>query len=153
MNGKEITWEGPEYIVPKRGAWWYAVAVVLGLGVVALGVWLQQWTLVALVVVVMIAVIMRGTVKPRMVKYVLSTDGVKEGEKLRAFAEFKAFGVLRQEGNFYISLRPAKRFGMRMNVVIPGEQGEGIVDALGAHLPMEEVKEDLIDKLVKILKI
>ena len=35
----------------------------------------------------------------------------------------------------------------------PKEQGEEIVDVFGARLPMEEVKLDVLDKIVRKLRI
>jgi hypothetical protein len=38
-------------------------------------------------------------------------------------------------------------------VYFPEKQGEEIVDMFGLRLPMEEVKLDMIDKLVRLLRI
>jgi hypothetical protein len=48
---------------------------------------------------------------------------------------------------------PKKRFGSRVTVYFPEAEGEQIVDVFGAHLPMEPVKLDLLDRLVKFLRI
>ena len=40
-----------------------------------------------------------------------------------------------------------------MTVFFPETEGEQIVDFFGERLPMEEVKLDLIDKLVRWLRI
>ena len=69
------------------------------------------------------------------------------------YSEYRAFGVLQEEGNFAIVLTPRKRFSPRVTVYFPEERGEEIVDAFGARLPMEEVREDFLDKLVKFLRI
>ena len=50
-------------------------------------------------------------------------------------------------------LTPRKRFSPRVTVYFPEAQGEEIVDAFGARLPMEEVKLDMLDKLIKFLRI
>ena len=42
---------------------------------------------------------------------------------------------------------PVKRFAPSVNVYFPPENGEQIVDVFGAVLPMEEVKQDFIDRL------
>lgn len=153
MKEQRIEWEGPEYVAPKRTTLWYVITVIIGLGLVALSTWLSQWTLVALIVVVVVALFVRGIVKPRTVKYVIDGKGITEGDKTRELSEFKAFGVVKQDGHFFVSLRPVKRFGMRMSVAIPGDKGEAIVDVLGSKMPMEDIKEDFVDKLVRLLKI
>ena len=50
-------------------------------------------------------------------------------------------------------LIPKKRFGMQVKIYFPEGSGEQIVEQLGNHLPMEEVKLDLLDKLVNFLRI
>ena len=65
----------------------------------------------------------------------------------------KSFGVLNEENHYSIVLIPKQRFGARMTVFFPETEGEQIVDFFGERLPMEEVKLDLIDKLVRWLRI
>jgi hypothetical protein len=40
-----------------------------------------------------------------------------------------------------------------VKVYFPEGSGENIVDQLGHHLPMEEVKPDFLDKIVNFLRI
>ena len=78
---------------------------------------------------------------------------MKEGERMYLYADFKAFGVEMEGGHYAIVLIPRKRFSPRVRAYFPKEMGEAIVDAFGARLPMEEVKYDILDKLVKWLRI
>ena len=48
---------------------------------------------------------------------------------------------------------PKRRFGTRVTVYFPESQGEQIVDMFGERLPMEQVKLDVLDKLVRFLRI
>ena len=77
----------------------------------------------------------------------------KEGSKSYKYEDFKAFGILKEGGNFSIILIPKKRLGMQIKVYFPEKNGEVIVDTLGAKLPMEDVKLDLLDKIVNFLRI
>ena len=74
-------------------------------------------------------------------------------ERLHKYEDFRAFGILREDSHFSAILIPKKRFGMNVKVYFPGNSGEAIVDALGARLPMEEVKLDLLDRIVNFLRI
>lgn len=88
-----------------------------------------------------------------MIKYTLSGKGLMEGEKFYGYEDYKSFGVLKDEGNFAIVLVPRKRFSTVVTIYFPEEKGEEIVDMFGARLPMEEVKLDFLDKLVRMLHI
>lgn len=148
-----ISWEAEEYIVRDKSAWWYVGLVAIGLVLVGISVWLQWWTFLAVVVLSVIALLIYVMRPPRVLRYSLSNKGVSEGDKLYEYSEFKSFGILQENGHFAIVLTPRKRFSPRLTVYFPGAQGEHIVDAFGARLPMEEVKMDMVDKLIKFLRI
>ena len=76
-----------------------------------------------------------------------------EGNKKYMFVDFKSFGITKEGAVYCIVLIPKKRFGARVVVFFPPDKGEKIVDAFGMKLPMAEVKDDLIDRIVRWLKI
>ena len=100
----------------------------------------------------MIALIVYSVRPPRKIQYVLSEKGLTEGEKMYLFEDYKAFGVLQDDVHFAIILMPKKRFAPAVTVYFPENKGEEIVNVFGNRLPMEEVRLDLIDKLVKKLR-
>lgn len=148
-----VTWEAEEYIVRDKNAWWYVGLIAVGLAFSGLAVWLQAWTFLAVVILSVIALIVYAMRPPRILHYALSDKGLSEGDRLYAYEEFKAFGILNESNHFAIVLTPRKRFSPRVTVYFPENRGEMIVDMLGARLPMEEVKLDLLDKLIKFLRI
>ena len=148
-----VSWEAEEYIVREKNAWWYAGLIAVGLVLAGVAILLKAWSFVALVVVSVVALIVYAMRPPRILHYSLSNKGLSEGDKLYGYEEFKAFGLLREGENFAIVLTPRKRFAPRVTVYFPEAKGEAIVDAFGARLPMEEVKLDLLDKLIKFLRI
>ena len=152
-NEMIVNWEAQEYVARDKNAGWYVGLAVVGLGLSALAVWLGQWTFLALIVVSVVAIVVYSSRPPRMLHYSLSKKGLSEGNRLYDFGQFKAFGVLRDDKRFSIVLIPRKRFSPRVTVYFPEAQGEQIVDMFGARLPMEEVKMDAIDKLVRFLRI
>lgn len=148
-----INWEAEEYIVREKNAWWYVGLVAASLVFVGLAILVQAWTFLAVIVLSVVARLVYTLRPPRILRYTLTNKGLSEGEKLYDYAEFKAFGIIREGNHFAIVLTPRKRFSPRVTVFFPESQGEEIVDAFGARLPMEEVKLDLLDKLIKFLRI
>lgn len=148
-----INWEAEEYIVREKNAWWYVGLVATGLILAGVAVLLQWWTFLAVIVLSVVALIVYTLRPPRMLRYSLTNKGLTENDHLYSYDEFKAFGVLREGSHFAIVLTPRKRFSPRVTVYFPEAQGEEIVDMFGARLPMEEVKLDLLDKLIKFLRI
>ena len=153
-NTKEIVnWEAEEYLQRKKGAWWYVGFSIVTLGLVALSVVLKWWTFTALVALSAVALIIYSVRPPRKLHYSLSNKGLSEGNNLYNYEDFKSFGVYQDGENYAIMLTPRKRFSPRVTVYFPQENGEAIVDAFGMRLPMEEVKLDYLDKIVRLLRI
>lgn len=152
-EAQTISWEAQEFIEYNRNIWWYIGLFAVGIGLCALAVFLQWWSFIPLVVVCVIAVLTMTIRPPRKIKYSLDNQGLTEGGKLHKFEEFRAFGILKENSHFSAVLIPKKRFAVQVKVYFPKNSGEVIVDALGARLPMEEVKLDFLDKIVNLLRI
>ncbi len=148
-----ITWEAEEYLVREKTTWWYVGLIAVGLVLSGISVWLQWWSFLAVVILSVVALLIYAMRPPRVLRYSLSNKGISEDNKLYDYSEFKSFGIVQEGEHFAIALTPMKRFSPRMMVYFPQAQGEEIVDAFGERLPMEEVKLDLLDRLIKFLRI
>lgn len=150
---KDVSWEATEYIAKEHNGWWYfgLVLVVIALG--ALAVFLKSWTFLALIILSGLSLIIYTIRPPRKIKYELDSKGLKEDNRFHEYSNFRAFGILKEGKNFSAVLIPKKRFSLSVKVYFPEGSGEAIVDALGARLPMEEVKLDFLDKIVNFLRI
>ena len=114
---------------------------------------IRSWTFSVLVIVMAISVIVYVRRPPREIQYALSPrQGLYIGEKLYHFDEFKAFGLIDDDGHHSIMLIPVKRFAPGVSVYFPEAIGEQLVDMLAARLPMQEVKLDAIDILIRKLR-
>ena len=148
-----VNWDAREYIPKDKNGGWYVGLIVVCLVLIAIAVLLQWWTFVIVVILSGVALIFYSVRPPRVLHYSLTSKGLSEGNKLYDYAEYKSFGVLKEDDNFAIVLTPRKRFAPGVKVYFPQDQGEKIVDAFGARLPMEEVKLDFLDKIVNFLRI
>jgi len=153
--GDPINWEAAEYIHMEKGILWFVAFALVVLALIAIDVFLMKsWTFSALVIVMAIAVIVYARRPPRTIHYALSpSKGLYVGERLYHFDEFKAFGMVRDGEHYSIMLIPTKRFAPGVSVYFPEEAGEKIVDVLGSRLPMEDLKLDVIDVLVRKLRL
>ena len=150
---ENVSWEAEEYIKRSRNVWWYVGLLVVGAGLCVLSIFLKQWTFLALIIVCILAILVNSSRPSRKIHYTLDKTGLTEGNKLHEYSNFRAFGILKEDSHFSAVLIPKKRFAMQVKVYFPESNGEAIVDALGAHLPMEDVKLDFLDKIVNFLRI
>ena len=152
-NKTIINWEAREYVEYKKNAGWYIGLAVVTLALCGLAIWLQQISFLILIIVAAAALLTYTLRKPRMLHYSLSDKGLSEGNNLYSFDKFRAFGVLNENNHYCIVLVPKARFATRVRVYFPETEGEQIVDIFGARLPMEPAKLDMLDKLVRFLRI
>lgn len=150
-----ITWSAQEYIHLDRSPLWFIIFVVVVLGLIAASIFLlQSWSFALLIVVMAAALLVYIRRPPRTLTYALSPmQGLYVGEKLYTFDEFKAFGLIQDADSNSIMLIPRKRFAPGVSVYFPVEAGERIVDILGQRLPMENLKLDIVDVIVRKLRL
>jgi hypothetical protein len=155
VDDDPVNWTAQEYIHLEKGAGWFVLFVIVVLGLISVDIFLlKSYTFSVVVLVAAVAVIIYSRRPPRSLHYALSMkQGLYIGEKLYPFDDFKAFGMIRDGEHFSIMLIPTKRFSPGVSVYFPEEAGEKIVDVLGARLPMENLKLDAIDVLVRKLRL
>jgi len=150
-----ITWSAQEYIHIDKGAGWFVIFALVVLSLVALDVFfLKSLTFSLLVIVMAVAIIIYVRRPPRVLTYALSpAQGLYVGERLYHFDEFRAFGLIKDGDHHSIMLIPRKRFAPGVSVFFPEEAGERIVDILNQRLPIEELKLDVVDLLIRKLRL
>jgi hypothetical protein len=149
-----VYWQATEYIQREKNGLWFILFVLITLGLMAIAIFLiQSWTFAVLIPVMATALLTYTHRPPRLLNYTLSRKGLHVNDHLYSFAEFKAFGVIRDGGEYSIMLLPIKRFRPGVSVYFPEEVGEALVDMLGARLPMRELHLDVVDKIIRKLRI
>lgn len=148
-----ITWQAEEYIIREHNMAWYFGLFIVGAILCAFSIFLSWWTFLILVILSIITILISNLRPPRKITYTLDSNGLTEGTKLHSYNAFRAFGILKEDSHFSAVLIPKKRFAISVKVFFPEGSGEAIVDALGARLPMEQVKPDFLDKIVNFLRI
>ncbi len=152
-----VQWVAHEYIHEEKGTGWYIIFAVVVLLLIAADVLFLKsflWTFSFLVMVMAVALVVYSRRPPRDIQYALSgKQGLYIGERLYHLSDFKAFGLIKDGDHNSIMLIPVKRFAPGVSVYFPDEAGERIVDILGQRLPMETLKLDAIDILVRKLRL
>lgn len=149
-----ITWSAQEYIHIDKSPIWFIIFALVTLALIVLGFFFLGWTFSVLVVVMAVAIIVYIRRPPRTLTYALSpAQGLYVGERLHHFDEFRAFGLIKDGEHNSIMMIPRKRFSPGVSVYFPEDAGERIVDILGQRLPMENLKLDIVDVVVRKLRL
>ena len=148
-----VSWEAEEYLVREHNTWWYLGLVIITIALAAIAVYFSGWTFLVLVILSAITIVIYSLRPPRKIHYKLDNKGLTEEKQLHKYEEYRAFGILKEGPHYSAILIPKKRLGLQVKIYFPEGSGEMIVDQLGNHLPMEEVKPDFLDKIVNFLRI
>lgn len=153
-NVEPVRWQAQEYIQHDKGRMWFVVFAAAFLALMAIAIFLiKSITFNILVPVMAVALYVYVNRPPRVIDYTLSRKGLHINDILYPFADFKGFGVVHDGKEYSILLLPVKRFKPGVSVYFPEEAGEAIVDMLGARLPMQELHLDIVDRIVRKLRI
>jgi len=154
-NNEPIHWTAAEYIDNEKNALWFVGFSIVILCLISIDIFfLKSYTFSALVIVMALAVIVFSRRPARLIEYTLSgNQGLYIGEKLYHFSEFKSFGIVSDRNQHSIILIPTKRFSPSISVYFPDKSGEAIVDIFGARLPMENLKLDAVDVIIRKLRL
>lgn len=153
-QAEPVRWQAQEYIQHDKGGLWFIAFAATFVVLMAVAIFLiKSITFDILVPVMAIALLVYINRPPRLIDYTLSRKGLHINDRLYPFAEFKGFGVVHDGKEFSVLLLPVKRFKPGVSVYFPEESGEAIVDMLGARLPMQELHLDIVDRIIRKLRI
>lgn len=154
VDDRAVRWQASEYIQRDKSFGWYVIFVLVTLGLMALAIFVMKtFTFALLIPVMAVALLVYSRRPPRQIDYVLSRQGLHINEKLYPFADFKGFTIIHGDDEYSIMLIPTKRFRPGVSVYFPEDAGETIVDMLAARMPMSQAKLDLVDQVIRKLRI
>ncbi len=149
-----ISWQAPDGTMKQRGTGWYIAFSIVIIGLILAAIFIFKSITFAILLPVMATAVMLITVKPpQEINYSISPKGIYVGDRLYDFSEFKGFGIIMNPGHNSIILLPVKRFAPELTIHFSDEQGEKVVDMIGSRLPIQEIKQKSLDKLIDLMKL
>jgi hypothetical protein len=148
---EQVTWEASEYIHRNKDASWAIIFVVIVVIVLGIVLWIHEWLFAVLLVTMASAMGYFAFRPPQTKHYTLTHEGLKVDDKMYYLTDYRAFGVMAEDAFYYIMMLPTGRFKPSLTIYFAENDGEKIIDILSAHLPMEELKPDVIDIVMRRL--
>lgn len=153
-SSEPIRWQAPEYIQGDKDQMWIVYFMIVTLGLTALAIFvIKSLTFAVLIPVMTVALVMYTRRPPRILDYTLSRQGLHINDELFPYGEFKSFALVHGLDQYSIMLVPVKRFKPAVAINFPQEAGEAIVDMLAPRLPMREVQPDIVDQIIRKLRL
>jgi len=150
----EVHWTASEFIAHEKSPLWYLSLAGISAILIAFAVFVVH-DVVAVVSIFLIAILFGAVAshKPRTLQYTIDGNGITMGKKVFSYGEFKSFGVVKEEAFSNITLTPLKRFSPPLSIYYPPEEEENIVQVLAAYLPVAPVQSDMIDSLLRRIRL
>lgn len=144
-----ISWSASEFIAYHKSFVWYLQIFVVLVVVAAVLFFLTRDVIstVSVVLIGILFIVFAGR-KPRVLNYGIDESGIHIGEKLYPFASLRSFAVV-DEGQLHsITLLPLQRFMPAVSMYFEPQDEAKIVETLGAYLPKEDRKQDMVDRFM-----
>ncbi|MEI6237340.1 MAG: hypothetical protein WCP03_01945 [Candidatus Saccharibacteria bacterium] len=145
--GDSVSWSASEFVLHEKTSGWHLL-VGIGSVVLAIAVYFLTKSLFGAVTIVIVGVMVSifGNLKPRVLDYVVSPEGITIGEKHYEYILFRSFAVI-DSPHPNLQLMPQKRFAVPITMYFTPDDEDRIVDVLGEYLPFEHQERDFVDKL------
>ncbi len=149
-----VSWMAPEYLEHQRGSSWY-LALFLATATLTVIVYFMTKEYLSAGTIVMVGLIVAAFArhKPQQVKYELSDSGLGVGDKRYDYGLFKSFTVIREGELSSLELLPLKRLMPPVSAYYTTQDEQRIIDTIGDHLPYEERKLEIVDRLSRRLRL
>jgi len=133
--------EAFEYEYYSKGWLWYSGAIAIGLILIFIAVWQENFLFAVFVVIAGVMVIIWGKRRPKSVRFELNEKYLTIAGKERELNDFEGFYM---EGNLLV-LKAKGRFGSYLKIRVNEEVFDKIKKELQKKMSEVEYEESLID--------
>ena len=141
-----VEWTASEYVAHQKTASWYVQLFLATVVVAALVYVITRDTMstgVMLFAGLVFAVV--AARKPKVLAYRLDQGGLTVGQKYYPYSQFKSFALMQEGPLATIIFMPLKRFNPSVDIYIPPDNADAILEVLSNNLPFETRKPGLVD--------
>lgn len=148
-----VDWTASEFIDhEKRASWFVGLGVITIVGAVI--VYLITRDIIAPVMILVAACLFGVTAgrKPSSLHYHIDNFGIKIGNKMYDYGQFKSFSIIEEGAIDSIYLSPLGRLSPPISLYYPPDQEEQILGTLGNYLPHEQKRHDPVERLMRRIR-
>lgn len=139
-----MEWVTPEYRHYEKTREWYAVAIIVVIGIIIAEVILGEVMLIILTILATIAFFLIAMRRPKDLRIEISRAGVRIGDELHPFPALHSFAVVESLGDHKLILESTKRLTPYMIVPLADEvDPHEVRDLLAEYIIEEDLREPL----------
>ena len=150
-----ISWEAREFDIYKRDAKWYVIVITILLLVIMYTIYVKYWMLTGVTVMVGVVLYLSGTLKPKLIKYMVNNTGIFIDDKLFTYnSDLKIFWFSNVDRVIKLNLISTIKLMPVISIKVPSDKKDKIRNVLLKFLPESDNEgEDWIDKINRFIKV
>lgn len=150
-----LFWEAPEFEHHERGISWYYLIGGVGVILVTLSLWQNNFLFAIFVALAVILLFVWGKIEPATRRFSITDRAIQiDNLKTMTWSELKSFSIREPHpdehlGILVLDIKRALR--PDVHIPLPSEKIEAVRTALQRRLPEREHNDSLIDEVLKFL--
>jgi hypothetical protein len=153
QSGNGVSWTASEFISHHKSANWYLLLGGAGLVLAILMYAITRDIFNTAIVFIAIALFgVAASRQPRQLAYRVDSHGLTIGQKQYPYSDFRSFSILDEDHFHSITFMPLKRFMPPLSIYYDPADEHRIADVIASHLPFEDHKHDLTEKLMRRIR-
>lgn len=150
MN-RTLSWTAPEYENPPKGAEWFFAVGIIAAALVATGIFLRNFLFAGVVVLAGLTLLLYTARHPRRIAVEVGREGIRAGSAWYPYDELAAFYIDAEVVQPRIIIKRKAFLSLLAVVPIEDIHPNLVRTALKEHLPEEELRESLSQKMMEYL--
>ncbi|MFH1226208.1 MAG: hypothetical protein V1684_02915 [bacterium] len=149
-------WLVPEFMKHQRGGYWYLLAVLVGLGILAYSIFTGNFFLIVITVLTVIILFVYHRQEPAMVNFAITEEGLAIGQKFYPYKEINKFWLAYEKAGaktLFIDFKGIIR--PHLDVPLMDQDPLTVRETLLKYLEedLDQETEPLLDSLSRFLKL
>ena len=149
-----LTWQANEFKFYEHNWKWYLLVAIASLAVIGYSIYMRDWFIIGIVVVVLVFIFINERKKPSVVDYRITQLGLYCGDHLYPYSEIHSFWLSLHDKEKKLNIIFSKKYLPQLSIILEGIDPLQIRTTLGKYLPEQENRTDsIIDVLSRLLKL
>lgn len=147
-----LLWQAPSRVFKKRDREFFSTVGAIVFLVVVILIFIKEWLAICVLIALLFLVYVMGTVPPEEITNVITTKGIKTGEKLYQWPFLNRFWFSEKWNFKLLQIETNLVFPKHLTLVLKNVSQEEIKKILTKYLIFEKPQKTLLDKLANWLQ-
>ncbi len=150
-----LSWQAPEYEQQRKPRNWYIASAILALILIGVSIYLRNYLLLIIVVMLGVVVILMDRKNPLIFKIEINENGIGIAEKFYPYRDLENFWIVYDPPLKTLNFRMKRNFFPFLAIQLEDQNPNELREILTKYLPEnhEVTEESPKERLTRILKI